>query len=173
MTRITKATGNVPVPQNKDEANAFIAEIGVSQRRRQDIETAMNDLIAPIKAKHEVDGKVHGERIIALTEGLMRWAEANRQDLTKDKTKTVSMAAGEIFWRQRPPKVSVRGTEAVINAIERLGLTHFIRTKKELDKEALLREPDKAAAIQGVSVGSAGEDFGVKPFETELEAIAK
>ena len=173
MTRVTKPTGNVPVPQNKDEANNFIAVIGEHQRRRQEIEIAMNEAMAPIKKYHEEKAAVHAEEITRRTEGLMRWCDANRQDLTKGKTKTVALAAGEIFWRLRPPKVTVRGKDAVIEAFERLGLSDFLRVKKDIDKEALLRCPDKVTAIQGISVGSAGEDFGVKPFETSLEEIAK
>ena len=173
MSRVTKSTGNVPVPQNKDEANAFIAQIGEHQRARQQIEIAMNEAMAPIKRHHEERAAVHAEEITKRTEGLMRWCDANRQDLTKGKTKAVSMAAGEIFWRLRPPKVTVHGKDAVIETFERMGLKGFLRTKKEIDKEAILREPDKVAAIQGVSVGSEGEDFGVKPFATELEELLK
>lgn len=47
-----------------------------------------------------------------------------------------------------------------------------LRVKEEVNKEAMLAEPDVARTVAGVTVGSAGEDFVIKPFETELEEVA-
>ena len=172
MTRITKPTGDVPVPQSKDEANDYIARIGDHQRRRAEIEVQMNDEIEPIRAKHEAAAKEHSEAVTALTEGVFRWAEANRDRLTNGgKTKTANLAAGIITWRLRPPKVTIRGKDAVIEALERLGLVQFLRIKTDVDKEAILSDPAAVQDIKGVTVGSAGEDFGVRPHETELEEV--
>ena len=58
---------------------------------------------------------------------------------------------------------------AQLNAME---LTRFIRVKEQVDKEAILKEPDAVKDIKGIKVGSAGEKFIVKPFETQLEEVA-
>jgi phage host-nuclease inhibitor protein Gam len=99
------------------------------------------------------------------------WAEANRDALTSNgKTKTVKLAAGEISWRMRPPSVAVRGMAAVIEALKKLKLSRFIRTKEELDKEAVLADPDAVNAIKGISI-TQREDFVIKPDATELEEV--
>jgi phage host-nuclease inhibitor protein Gam len=46
-----------------------------------------------------------------------------------------------------------------------------VRVKEEINKEAILAEPDLAAKIPGISI-TQGEDFVIVPFETELEEIA-
>jgi phage host-nuclease inhibitor protein Gam len=61
----------------------------------------------------------------------------------------------------------VRGAEAVLDALRRAGLSRFIRTKDEVNKEAILNEPEAVARIPGISI-SQGEDFVVTPFEAEL-----
>ena len=76
---------------------------------------------------------------------------------------------GEVSWRKRPPKVSIRGTEAVIQALQSDGLERFLRHKAEIDRAAILKEPDVAASVKGITISSGGEDFLVQPFETKLE----
>jgi phage host-nuclease inhibitor protein Gam len=44
--------------------------------------------------------------------------------------------------------------------------------KEEVNKEALLAEPEIAGTVAGVSIGSPGEDFIVEPFEAELAQSA-
>ena len=72
-------------------------------------------------------------------------------------------------WRQRPPSVSIRGTEAVLETLERMGLTRFIRTRSEPNKEAMLAEPDAVRGIAGITIVSGVEDFVITPFEAEVQ----
>jgi phage host-nuclease inhibitor protein Gam len=109
--------------------------------------------------------------IKALGEPVRIWCEANRIKLTKEgRTKTAKFGAGEVSWRVRPPKVSVRGEGIVIEALKRLGLERFIRRKEELDKNAILAEPSAVQDIKGLSI-SQGEDFVIKPFASEIEEV--
>lgn len=73
-------------------------------------------------------------------------------------------------WRTRPPRVSVRGEDVVMEALKRLGLDRFIRRKEEIDKQAVLADPDAVQDIRGLSI-SQGEDFVIKPFATEIEEV--
>ena len=173
-TRMKVTAATFPVPQTADEANDFVAKLGAAQRERQLIETAMNDELAAVKARCEAEAKPFKTEIEALTRGLHTFAEGHRDTLTRGgKVKFHRFAAGEIAWRTRPPKVSIKGgVEAVISAFKSLGLLQFVRIKEDLNREAMLSEPDVATMISGVSIGSAGEDFIVKPFETELEEVA-
>jgi phage host-nuclease inhibitor protein Gam len=172
-TRVKTPAAAFAVPQTAEEANDFIARLGAAQRERVLIETAMNEELAAAKARHEATAAPHKAKAEALIRGLQTYAEAHRTELTKDgRVKFHRFGAGEVSWRTRPPKVTIRGLETVIDALKRLGLGRFLRVKEEVNKEAMLAEPETAATVAGVSIGSAGEDFIVKPFETELEEVA-
>ena len=108
----------------------------------------------------QYDGKA-GERIPAIALGLA--------DITAGGGKTVNLITGEVSWRQRPPSIAVRGAEAVLESLRTLGLHRFIRTKDEVNKEAMLNEPELAATVAGVSVIKGKEDFAITPFEVETQ----
>jgi len=165
---------NLPVPQNRDEAAATVRAIGDLNRQVTRIETDMNDALAEIKEQAELAAAPHRLALEQKTEGLKMWAEANRQVLTGgDKTKTVDLGTGVLKWRLRPPSVRLSKVEDVIERLKKLKLVRFLRTKEEVDKEAMQREPDVARTVAGVLVGSAGEDFIVEPYEAEISADAK
>lgn len=164
-----KLTTNHPVPQNSGEANEMIAELGQVRRDLARAEAAMNDDLAAVKNRHEDEARPLKDRAEALLGGIEMWANANRAMLTLGgKVKFARFGAGEIKWRTRPPRVTIRAQEAVIEALRGLGLTRFIRVKEEVNREALLNEPEAAAGIKGIAIGSEGEDFVVEPFEEEL-----
>lgn len=171
-TRIKQASPNHSVPQSQAEAEEYIAEIGRLQRNRQRLQADMNDQISTIKQQFEEQAQPLGQDIAQLSQGLQVWADANRHKLTGGgKVKFAQLASGKVNWRMRPPKVSLRGKEAILEACKQLGLKRFIRVAEDVNKEAMLAEPDLAATIQGVNI-SQGEDFVITPFETELEEIA-
>lgn len=172
-TRLKTLAPAYPVPQTQDEAADFMARIGLAQRERARIEAAMNDELAAVKARFEAEAQPHNEVILNCTRGLQNWCDANRDRLTSNgKVKFARFATGEVSWRQRPPKVGVRGVDTILEALKRLSLTRFIRVKEEINRDAMLAEPEVAMTVPGVTIGSAGEDFVVKPFETELEEVA-
>lgn len=165
----TKTTAAAfPVPQSREQAAAAIREIGELQRLVTRIETDMNDALAKVKEQFETAAVPHADRINQLTQGVQMWAEANRDTLTQGgKVKTAALPTGEIQWRTRPPSVRITGQDAVLDALRRLGLQRFIRSKEEVNKEAILNEQDAVKHVPGVSI-SQGEDFMVVPFEVEL-----
>jgi phage host-nuclease inhibitor protein Gam len=161
-----------PVPQNVEDANCFVEGIGYYQRRRAQIETAMNDEMALVKKRYEESAAPLKEQIQGRLEGLSIYCAANRDALTHEgKVKFHRFAAGEVSWRLRPPSVAIRSVVGVLSALKHLGLRRFIRTKEEIDKEAMLADAAVANTVSGVKVASAGEDFVVTPFETKLEEV--
>lgn len=171
MARSKTIGANLPVPQNRDEAAGTVTAIGELNRSVARLEADMNDELASIKESYEARAAPLKLAIEEKTEGLKMWAEANRVTLTGgDKTKTVDLGTGVLKWRLRPPSVRLSGVEAIIERLRTLGLGRFLRTKEEVDKEAMQREPDLARTVTGVSIGSAGEDFIVEPFESELSS---
>lgn len=159
------------VPATRAEADEAIRIIGEQQRKRADLETAMNNRLAEVKADFEQRAHPLAESIRALSQGVQTWAEANRAELTKSGRKTVRLGNGEIRWRARPPSVTVRAAQKAIAALKLANLTRFIRNKEEVNKEAILAEPEAVTGIKGLTIGS-GEDFVIVPFATELEEVA-
>jgi phage host-nuclease inhibitor protein Gam len=48
------------------------------------------------------------------------------------------------------------------------GMKRFVRTKYEVNKEAILDDREHASAIEGIAIGSSGEEFFLAPFGAEL-----
>lgn len=163
-----KAKAQVYVPQTRDDAAADIRKIGDLQRQALRGQTEMNDAIAHITAQFQPQLEAVSEQLTTLQEGVQAWCEAHRDDLTNGgKTKTANLITGEVQWRKRPPSVSVRGAEAVIEALKRLGLSKFVRVVEEVNKEAILNEPDEVRGVAGIKVVKDVEDFVITPFEQE------
>lgn len=167
-TRIKTPAVAVAVPQNREQAAKAIAEIGQLTRELARCTADMNDELALVKERYEQQAEPKRLKIEALTEGVRTWAEANRDTLTQGgKVKTAALTTGEVLWRLRPASVRVTGADAVLDLLRRMGLGRFIRTKDEVNKEAILNEPEAVAAVPGIAIAQ-GEDFVVVPFETEL-----
>jgi phage host-nuclease inhibitor protein Gam len=165
------AAANLPVPQSRDEAAAMVTAIGDLNRTLARLAADMNDELAASKTHFESLAEPHRSALVEKTEGLKIWAEANRQLLTDgDKSKTVDLGTGLLKWRLRPPSVRLGKIDDVIARLKALGLTRFLRTKDEINKEAMQAEPEIARTVAGVAIGSAGEDFIVEPFEAPLAA---
>ncbi|MBU2575638.1 host-nuclease inhibitor Gam family protein, partial [Patescibacteria group bacterium] len=115
------------------------------------------------------DAKPRQEKVSELLEGLFAFAEAHRDELTEGgKRKTVEVPTGIFGWRTTPPAVSLRDIKSILASLVSLGLERFIRTKEEVDKEAMLKEPEVAKKVKGVSIDQR-EEFIAKPTELEVE----
>jgi phage host-nuclease inhibitor protein Gam len=107
-------------------------------------------------------------------DGVLRWAEANRAELCASGGKTVKFPTGEISWRRDPASVSIskkKGmADKIIEALKNAKLKRFLRIKLEIDKEAILKEQDAVAGIDGLSIKQ-GESIYLKPYQTAIEAV--
>lgn len=164
-TRIKAAT--TATPQSLEETQGWIKQLGDTQRELARESAAMNDEIAVITDRHTPAINALKDKMKELQKGIQAWCEANKTTLITGKSKTVNMTTGEVMWRLRPPSVSVRGVSAVLEALDTLGLRRFIRTKEEINKDALLNEPDIAATVAGITIKKDVEDFVIKPFEQQ------
>jgi phage host-nuclease inhibitor protein Gam len=169
-TRI-KAQAQINVPQTKGEVAAYIKQIGDLQRQLGRAQAEMNDSIAHITASYQPTLETYQTQLAGLQEGVQSWCEANRADLTSEgKTKTANLITGEVQWRQRPPSVRISKSEVVLETLARLGLSRFIRTVQEVNKAAILDEPDAVKGVAGIAVVKGVEDFVITPFEQEVAA---
>lgn len=188
MVKAKAAASDVRVPQSREAAAAMIAEFGAAGREVERIETALKAKLAKAKQDAENSAKPHVDKAMELFKGLKLYCEANRQTLLGNSgLKTVDFGTGTVKWRWNPPKVKISGEhEDVIARINakatealdggQLDASHsylsFIRTKEEIDKEAMLKNPDLARTIDGVSIGRGGEMFEVEPFGAEISEPA-
>jgi phage host-nuclease inhibitor protein Gam len=174
-TRMKTAAVTVAVPQSRSMCADQIRQLGDLQREHTRAAASLNDSIAALANAAEPVLADLVQRIDALQTGIQVWCEANRLMLCGDADrlgKTANMVTGEVSWRIRPPSVSIRGTESVIEALRRAGLEQFVRTKEEPNKEAILNEPDAVAGIAGITVVRGVEDFVITPFEAKTEVSA-
>ena len=159
----------VAVPKSLTEAAQFLAQIGKEQRATDEIQANFNARVDELKAKAMADDKPHQEMVSQLVEGLFVFAEANRDELTdRGKRKTVVVPTGTFGWRMTPPSVKLRDVKSILKSLKALKLRRFIRTKEEVDKKAMLKEPEMAKTVIGVSI-SQDEEFVAKPAELEIE----
>lgn len=164
-----KAKAMAYSPQTRDDCASDIRKLGDLQRELLRAEAHMNDKIAKITAAAQPELDDLKARIATLQTGVQTWCEANRDTLTDGgKVKTANLVTGEVAWRQRPPSVSVRGADTVIDTLRRLGLVRFIRTRDEVNKEAILNEPDAVRGVAGLNIVTGVEDFSIVPFEQEV-----
>lgn len=165
-----KTDAKVYVPQTKDDACGDIRKIGDLQRQLLRKTTEMNDAIAAITQQYQPLLDTITVQIKTLQDGVQNYCEAHRDELTNGgKTKSAQMITGEVMWRQRPPRVAIRNAENVIEMLKRLSLGRFVRTKEEVNKEAILDEPDEVRGVAGITVVTGQEDFVITPFEQAAE----
>ena len=156
-------------PQSREETQSWIKTLGDTQREHARLTHDLNDKIAELTDAAKPALNALAERSAALQQGIQAWCEANRAELTVGGGKTANLITGEVSWRQRPPSIAVRGIESVLENLRTLGLARFIRQKEEVNKEAMLNEPDIAATIAGITVVRGKEDFVIVPFEVETQ----
>lgn len=169
--KLKRAAEAAPVPQDRAEAEAMLARLGSIQREQTVLAKATEETIALARAAAEATARPMTEEAALLTRGLEVWATAHRMTLTDGgRTKTVKLHTGEIAWRARPPSVKLKSLTEVVSALTVLGLARFLRTKVEVNKEAMLAEPAVAATVAGVTISSEGEEFVVSPVTVEAVA---
>jgi hypothetical protein len=68
-------------------------------------------------------------------------------------------------------RLAALGRSADPALLKAKGLKQYIRTKEEVNKEAILADPESVASCAWIKIEQA-EDFVIVPFETELEEVA-
>lgn len=163
-----KTRAAVYASQSRDDVAAEIRAIGDLARSQARLQADMNDRVAAITAEYQPQLDAMKSRIEDLQEGVQIWCEAHRHELLRDgRSKTAQFVTGEVQWRQRPPSVMVRGMATVVEALFVKGLERFVRTKQEVNKDAILAEPEAVAGVPGIQVVTGVEDFVITPFEIE------
>jgi len=163
-----KAKALARVPQSREDAVFAIGRIGTLRREIQQLRAAADETIRLAGEKFEKGSADLAAELAEHEQGVQAFCEARRLELTSDgKVKYHDFGTGRINWKLRPPRVSIRAVEAVIEACKKVGFPQFVRVKEEINKDAMLADPDKARLIAGVTISSAGEEFVIEPAELE------
>ena len=169
-TKRIKTAAQVWTAQSRDDVAAAIGNIGKLSRDVDVLTAQMNNEIAAVVERYQPQIDSLKNALLPLQTGVQTWCEAHRTELTQSgKTKTVNLITGQVLWRVRPPSVSIRGTNAVIELLKNKGLERFVRIKEEANKEAMLADPDTVRTIPGISIVSGIEDFVIEPFEQGVQ----
>lgn len=159
----------VSVPQSRGDCALHIKKLGDVQRQFERSRAEMNDAIAHITERYQPVLELLDAQCQALAQGIQTWCEANRATLCENGGKTANLVTGEVSWRQRPPSVRVTGADSVIEFLKCMGLERFVRTKEEVNKDAILNEQDAVRGIAGISIVSGVEDFAIAPTAVDVE----
>ncbi len=159
----------VKVPKTKEELNEFLRKLSECHQKIQRIQLEANRKINNIRAEASEQINPLQKEVDSLFEGIFIFAQAHQNELTNNgKNKTVNFPNGTIFWRKNPPSVFLRNVKEVINFCKEKNLLQFLRVKAEVNKEAMLADPETASKIKGVKIVQK-EEFGVKLPEGEFE----
>lgn len=166
-----KVPAGPPAPQDRDQCATAIADYGRMQRNRDRLMAEMNDQIAKITEQYQPQIDEHNASLELRLKAIQVYCEANRDELTSgNKVKFANLITGQVEWRKATDSVTVpRGEalDAVLNLLKQRKLDRFIRTKEEINKEAILLDRKAIADVPGIRVNIGKEAFSVTPFEVE------
>ena len=155
--------------QTQDDVAIAIKEIGDLEREQVRLSTLQADEKAAIDEKYTEKLTALKAKVKPLQKAVQAYCESRRNELTNGgKQKTAYFTTGEVQWRAKPPAVIARGIDVILENLRNSGLFRFIRTKEELNKEAILAEPDVARKIDGVTIREGVEEFVIKPNDEEV-----
>ena len=169
--RVTRVKSDVQeiALQTADDVALAIKRIGDLEREQVRLSTLQADEKAAVDEKYTAQIHALKEQVKPLQQAVQAYCESRRDELTNGgKQKTAYFTTGEVQWRAKPPAVVAKGIDNILESLRNLGLFRFIRTKEELNKEAMLAEPDVARSISGVTIREGVEEFIIKPNDEEI-----
>lgn len=145
-----KPNNLIPI-KDIDAANGALAEIAAMKRSIADIERELNDGIDRLKAEAEADAAPMHVRLSAIENGLLAFAEFNKDELFKDK-RSKDLDFGSLGYRKsKELKTQSKWTWAmVLGKIKEMDFKEGIRVKESVDKDELQKWPDERLEIVGV-----------------------
>jgi phage host-nuclease inhibitor protein Gam len=146
-----------------EDANLVLKEIGLLERELESIDAEAHKQIADVKAAAAKKGEVLRKRIVDNAALLGAYAEYNRSELFKDR-KSIELVFGSFGYR-KSTSISVKKT--TIELLKKLGKVIFIRTKEEVDKEAMAVMTDEELAMVD-AVRKVKDDFFCEANKEEV-----
>ncbi len=162
----------VPTPESLEDAAKYYRRISLLLRQIREEEDTLNAEVEKLRTASERRAVPKQQEVVGLARSIYAYAHKNRAALTEDdRKKTIEVGGtGIMQWYITPAAVTFDKdikAEDVLESIKRLKLKQFIRTKEEIDKEAMIADQDLANTIDGVTVKQS-EKFAIRPIGSEL-----
>lgn len=171
MTKKTK-TQSIAVPQNKEAALLLMKKWHDKTLSLQVIKAAQDEQLARIKHEHAQCVVPLNEEIAELAQAIQLYCEAHRDELTDhNRVKFADFGVCVARWRNASASVQVSNNAKALEALRQIpDYDRFIRTKQEINKDAILNERDlfELGQVPFVKVVHGGEQFSLEPCEQEL-----
>ena len=163
-----------------------ISEIGNLQRDRVAIVSKYDTQISDLQNELAEQTEEIDKKIKKLSLSVKKYFDSNKTKYIKEDTKTVRLQTGDVSYRKGKPSVKTKSSQKLIDSIleknelsqtrdkfEKKMKSVFIRTKLELNKEAILESQQTAIVVTGVEIDEGSERFYIKPYNsnTELELV--
>lgn len=142
---------DVPVLESWEDVNDTLLEIAQAEISLANIEGEMNTKINAAKEAAEQTAAPIRARIADLNKQLKRFAELNRPDFGKTKSKRLTF--GEIGFRASTSVVIKAAlVPKVIENLRKLGLGDCVKVKETVNKELLKTYPEELIIQSGASL---------------------
>ena len=169
-----KASNEVKLKSNDDVGEAITA-INAAQNAVSSLEREMNEKLQAIKTTYEDRARPLRVDLELLSTAVRDYCAKNRMALSvaAEGKKSVQFSSGEVAWKQGRPSVWVNPKvtiEALMKVLKARRLGKLIRTKHELDKQAVLRAPEAIKGMKDLRIESK-EVFAIRPFGSEIEQV--
>jgi phage host-nuclease inhibitor protein Gam len=166
----------------QEDLSKAIAEVARLTTEIKSAEDKTNESILILQQELADQIKPLADEIKKISLSIKKFTDANREKLFKDGDKTIKLETGDISYRSAKPSVGTNSSKKLIESIlEANNLLDvrdkfvkkmdkvFIRTKLELNKDAILENPSTAKTVTGVEVADGEESFYIKPYATNTE----
>ncbi|MFN7400332.1 MAG: host-nuclease inhibitor Gam family protein [Sandaracinobacter sp.] len=183
MSAKRRKADKLPAAQSTEEAIALLARFAEVDAILERSKNSLEEQIAALRAQRDRFDEAYKVQLKAIFNQLKPWWAVAGQDLTEGKRKSIELGGCQIGHRTSTPALKLEGiTEAqVLEDLETLGFEGWaIRTKKELDKPALIAALRKLGATgpQGVPTADAIDaevlaGLGLKVSQKEEFFIAR
>jgi phage host-nuclease inhibitor protein Gam len=140
MARLKPQVGKI---KNLEDANLALKEIGLLEHELEHIDAEAHKKIAEIKSESVKLGEGIRKRIVDLSALLGTYADYNREELFKDR-KSLVLSFGSFGYRK---STTISTKKTTLELLKKLGKIIFIRTKEEVDKEAMAVMTDEELAM--------------------------
>lgn len=132
---------------SRDRAEQILGEIAVLKIEQRREQNKMDAELTRVRERYELSLAATGKAIEDKTVLLESWAAANPGEFPKDR-KSIALTHGVLGYRTGMPKLKTLAKwtwDRVLTACDTLGFHDFIRTKREVNKDAIIHQATNAS----------------------------
>jgi phage host-nuclease inhibitor protein Gam len=171
--RTKKPKVHLPVLKDRVDADLAMHNLAALVNAKQKVIADRDTAVLEIDERIAPDLAALDQAVKARIAMLRAWAEAHPEEFEKDR-KSLELSSGKLGFQTHPPSVVLLNRkwtwETALEAVQ-TRLPNFIRSKPEIDKEAILSQRDELGEylpLVGLKVAQT-ESFFVDPDLTKIQ----